>query len=201
VNARQTPRKRDRRKRLFTTIACSGCGTCCSEPIVPVTDSDVRRIARATGRAPESFVRFYSDDDMDFAAESGVWIRFPAGVRAMGLRRRKNRCLFLDDDMRCTIYQHRPRTCRTFPYQADLDESGALRRVTMNPIVKCRRRRVDDSPLTKLVRDSRAEDREDDRYYARVEIWNESVGGKKRMRDFLAFVERPAGARGKKSKR
>jgi Fe-S-cluster containining protein len=156
----------------FTTFECSRCSTCCCVPVVPVTDSDIKRIVAEKGKPVSSFVRFYSPSEMDFDSESDVWIRFPYGKRAMGLRRRKDRCIFLDDEKSCTIYKARPMTCRTFPYMIDFDENDKPVKSSLNRIVDCKAKRKKPSPITDVIENVYIEDEEDLLYFERIREWN-----------------------------
>ncbi len=172
---------------LYTMLECRRCSICCIEPIVPVTDSDVKRICRALKKPAERIVRFYSIKEMDYDPESALWIRFVQGKRAMGLRKRLSRCIFLDDTNNCLIYSHRPMTCRTFPYDIDLDQDDKPRKVKLNQIVSCSCKRKKRSSLEEVIKNVKAELKEDSKYYGQVERWNQhkapgTVG------DFLRFM-------------
>lgn len=171
----------------FTTYECSRCGTCCSVPVVPVTNSDIRRIASEIGKKASSFVRFYSPSEMDFDSESDVWIRFSYGKRAMGLRRRKDRCIFLNDEKSCTIYKARPMTCRTFPYMIDFDENDDPVKSSLNRIVDCKSKRKKPSPITDVIRNVYIEDEEDVSYFDLIREWNRKPQGG--TETFLAYLD------------
>lgn len=172
---------------MYTTVECSRCSICCREPIVPVTDSDIKRICKALKKPADRIVRFYSINEMDYDPESGLWIRFVQGKRAMGLRKRLSRCVFLDTKNNCSIYIHRPMTCRTFPYMIDLGQDDKPLKVKLNKIVSCSCKRRRRSSLEEVIKDIKVEFKEDSRYYKQVERWNErkepgTVG------DFLRFM-------------
>lgn len=174
-------------EQLFTTVECGRCGTCCTEPIVPVTDFDVLRICKALNLSAEKIVRFYSMQEMQYDPQADLWIRFPQGKRAMGLRKKLNRCMFLTDEKSCSIYINRPMTCRTFPYDIDLDEADNPVKVKLNRIVSCSCKRRKKSPLIEVVNNVRIELDNDDLYYDKIAIWNNSrpLGT---TRDFLRFI-------------
>lgn len=173
---------------LFTTVECGRCAVCCTEPIVPVTGSDVKRICKALDVPAKQIVRFYSIKEMEYDPQSDLWIKFPQGKRAMGLRKRFSRCMFLDDKKNCTIYNHRPMTCRTFPYVIDLDENDNPQKVKLNKIVSCSCKRRPKSPLQQTVNNVRIELNEDDLYYDQIDIWNKKkpLGTTK---EFLKYLE------------
>ncbi len=157
---------------LYTTVECKRCSICCREPVVPVTDSDLKRICKVLNKPAERIVRFYSIKEMDYDPESGLWISFVQGKLAMGLRKRLSRCIFLDDKNNCSIYSHRPMTCRTFPYVIDLDQDNKPLKVKLNKIVNCSCKRKRRSPLEEVIENVKVELREDSRYYEKVERWN-----------------------------
>lgn len=174
----------------FTTFECSRCGTCCSVPVVPVTDGDVRRICERTGRKASSFVRFYSPSEMDFDSESDVWIRFSYGKRALGLKRKNDACFFLNDRKLCDIYDSRPMTCRTFPYMVEFDENDLPVKASWNHIVDCKCRRKKPSPISQVINDVYKEDEEDDVYFDKVKQWNKkkSKSGTEGFLEFLGLL-------------
>jgi len=77
--------------RRHDRFRCTSCGDCCRIRIIPISREDIRRLEAAGYR--------------DFTAERGE----PA------MRRVNGRCVFLKDD-RCSVYEHRPRVCREFPF-------------------------------------------------------------------------------------
>lgn len=83
---------------------CTGCGDCCtgSSGYVWVNQAEIDALAQRLGLSATEFERRY--------------------VREVGVRRtlkeRKNfDCVFLDAETRkCTVYEDRPRQCRTWPF-------------------------------------------------------------------------------------
>jgi Fe-S-cluster containining protein len=83
---------------------CTGCGDCCTGApgYVWVNQAEIDALAQRLGMEVDAFERKY--------------------VREVGVRRtlkeRKNYdCVFLDAETRkCTVYEHRPRQCRTWPF-------------------------------------------------------------------------------------
>ncbi|MFM8572413.1 MAG: YkgJ family cysteine cluster protein [Pirellula sp.] len=93
--------------RAGLAFECTGCGDCCSGPkagFVWVDDQEIAAIAQIMGMA----------DDID-----GFEKRF---VRAVGNRKSlveysDGDCIFLDPKTRrCSVYEARPRQCRTWPF-------------------------------------------------------------------------------------
>ena len=172
----------------YTTIECSRCATCCIEPIVPVTNTDVRRICAFNGKTPSSIIRFYSPSEMEFDSESAVWVRFSYGKRALGLRKKNERCMFLNDQNLCSVYEARPMTCRTFPYQVDFDDDDQVSDVDLNLIVNCKSKIAPSSPLTEVIKNVRIEEEEDELYFDLIRKWNRKkiIGT---SREFLKFIK------------
>ncbi len=87
---------------------CSKCPAyCCTYDHIEVTDSDLTRLARHFGLAEKVAEKRFTR-----------WIE---GGKTRILRHRKDRifgtaCRFLDDKTRqCSIYDGRPKICRTYP--------------------------------------------------------------------------------------
>ncbi|MBD3347485.1 MAG: hypothetical protein GF401_20705 [Chitinivibrionales bacterium] len=165
---------------------CSNCAVCCTEPIVPVTDSDVHRITKRTGLRANQIVRFYSYSDADYDPEAGLWIRMPYGKRLLGLKKKNERCIFLSPQNLCTIYEFRPLTCRTFPFQEADSESG--QKLEINKAVKCRLKIADVKLQEGVMSQIARENSEDERYERKVRKWNRSGG--KSFDDYLRFMKR-----------
>ena len=79
-------------------IDCTACGNCCKELTPYLSKNDLEKIAEATRRNVEETIAAYTEKD-----ELGI-----ALAKDMP-------CCFLADN-KCTIYQHRPETCQSFPH-------------------------------------------------------------------------------------
>ena len=87
---------------------CAKCPAyCCTYPRTAVTDNDIKRLAKGLGKSV-AYVR-------------EKYTKVVQGERV--LRHKHDEifdtcCKFLDVETRkCTIYEHRPRVCRSFPGQ------------------------------------------------------------------------------------
>lgn len=104
-----------------TGFSCIMCGRCCSRlsdnsNLVLVSAPEVRRIIEGTGLSWDEIAEPYPEI-----------IEGPGGeifTFAWCLKRDKDKCRFLNDDSKCTIYEFRPLICRTYPFM--LDDSGLL---------------------------------------------------------------------------
>ncbi len=166
---------------------CARCGNCCIEPVAPVTDSDVRRLTKASGLPAGRIVRFYSGSEFDYESGRGGWVRLRYGRRVMGLRKPRGRCVFLNPDNRCSVYRARPMTCRTFPFEVMLDAGGEVYSLTLTEGEFCRHRPGKGTDPDYLRRTARREDAEDRAYHRRVASWNSSGPHGTRL-DFLRFL-------------
>ena len=177
-----------KRSSSFTLVQCQRCGTCCSEPIVPVTDSDVRRISAYLKKPVRKLVKFVSPAEISYDPDADLWIHFRYGKRAMTLRKVQNRCRFLSDKG-CAIYPARPLTCRTFPYDVVLQspKSRNIESFELLSIVNCKATVSKKASLAEVVENTRRELREDRRYHRIIKKWNRrrAAGG---TLDFLNFA-------------
>lgn len=121
----------------YLRFRCTGCGNCCKEPLLPLTDEDVRRIVRHTGDAPADIVRWVDKDGIDMDDEPDAFVMLRQGKRVMVLRHQKGACRYLGNDDRCTIYSGRPLGCRLFPFDAEFGPRGGLRRLKLVQATEC----------------------------------------------------------------
>ena len=104
-------------------FSCRRCTACCSpveedSNLVLVSAPEVRVILEATEMAWDDVCEPYPE-----------MIEVPSGCHytlAWALRRNEGRCIFLQDDGRCAIYEHRPWICRTYPFLLDGEELMAF---------------------------------------------------------------------------
>jgi Fe-S-cluster containining protein len=174
--------------RRVLAFRCTGCGSCCRGTCVVVTDADIRRIARGTGRAPREFVRFVGPDDVALGVRSGLWTTLGRRRAVMALLSTRRRCVFLGADERCTIYEHRPTGCRQFPFEVTLEDDGAIANASLSRIVECPHAwdgRVAERALSRVVG---ASERQNAAYVERVHAWNRARVGRRGAAAFLRFL-------------
>ncbi len=174
---------------MYPKVKCARCGTCCSEPIVPITHKDLERLVEYTGKAASDIVRFCSPSEMEYDPDAGLWIRFRYGKRAMVLKKRYERCIFLSSEPGCTAYPARPQTCRTFPYSVDTEagESGEEVEITLNKIVNCKAKKSSQIEIQTPLDDVYKENCDDYEYDQLVSRFNAS-GNQGGTADFLKFL-------------
>lgn len=157
--------------------------------MVMLTDADVRRIAVGTRRAAREFVQFVSEQEISIDKRSPWWIRFGAERRIMVLRwKGDTSCLFLDSSNRCTIYDHRPVTCREHPFNVTLSDTGGVRLVSLSRVVDCEHGwdgRVTRQDLRVV---QHWNDRQSDSYLQKVCLWNRRFGTQGSTSGFLRFL-------------
>ena len=78
-------------------INCTTCGNCCRNLSPYLTTEDLHHLNLATQLPVEEVITQYTETD-----EFGISLRHLP-------------CCFLKDN-KCTIYQHRPETCSSFPH-------------------------------------------------------------------------------------
>lgn len=88
--------------RLFKDAAnqinCRTCGNCCRELLPTLGDADVSRLATGLGTTPDEIVTQYVTRDV------GGDLTF-----------NRRPCPFLSGN-HCSVYEHRPDTCRSYPH-------------------------------------------------------------------------------------
>ncbi|MEM6329401.1 MAG: YkgJ family cysteine cluster protein [Planctomycetota bacterium] len=85
-------------------FTCTGCGDCCTGApgYVWLNKADIAAMAAAVGLEPDAFERRHVRQ---------------VGVRKSLKEHSNGDCVFLDSQTRgCTVYQARPRQCRTWPF-------------------------------------------------------------------------------------
>lgn len=117
---------------------CTGCGNCCKDPLLPLTDADVARITRKTGDAVTDIVRFVDRDAIDMDDEPEAFAALRQGKRVMILRHERGGCRYLGADNRCSIYNARPLGCRIFPFDPTFDRKGDVRRLQLIQATDCK---------------------------------------------------------------
>ncbi len=95
----QTPWYRDGLR-----FECTRCGNCCSGTpgTVRVSDSEIEALARHVSLGVDEFRAVYTR---------------PLRKGGISLREKRNQeCVFFDRKRGCTVYEQRPRQCRTWPF-------------------------------------------------------------------------------------
>ena len=183
------------KKHPHLSFRCTGCGNCCKEPLLPLTDGDVRRIAERTGEEPREFVRWVDRNGIEMDDEPEGFVMLRQGKRAMVLAHGRRGCRFLGPDDRCTIYSSRPLGCRIFPFDPTFGKDGKLRRLTLIQAADCRYAKDGDNDVDSLRSLHERHERAMERYEARIAEWNREQRRRRRngksaqtSREFLEFL-------------
>lgn len=174
--------------RKWLKFSCTGCGNCCRGTIVLITDGDVRRIMDGTGLPARDIVRFFSNVEM--SQRDSLWIHLGKRRVAMGLKWNASprRCTFLGDDNRCGIYEHRPVTCRSHPFEIKTNDNWGVTRLGISDVVDC----PHEWDGQHTVRDLKATERwncnQVEAFEGKVKAWNRKRSGKRSADEFLRFV-------------
>lgn len=181
--------------RELLKFRCTGCGNCCRDPLLPLTDADVRRITEHTGERARDVVRFIDRNGIDMDDEPEAFAILRQGKRVMVLRHTGGGCRYLDERDRCSIYKARPLGCRIFPFDPAFDRSGKLKRLKLIQATECRYEldgENDPDALRRLHERYEAATRS---YQEKIAEWNRVQLRRKRAgrqpqssREFLEFL-------------
>ena len=157
----------------YLKFRCTGCGNCCKEPLLPLTDSDIRRIVRHTGEAVTELVRWVDRNGIDMDDEPEAFVTLRQGKRVMVLRHTSGRCHYLGPDDRCTIYGQRPLGCRIFPFDPTFTDGGKLRRLKLIPATECKYELDGDNEVGSMQALHTKHLSTTNAYQAKVADWNQ----------------------------
>lgn len=174
--------------RKYLKFRCTGCGNCCRDTVVCLTDQDVGGIVDATGKSPLEFVRFFSEEEVQIAKRDPLWVRFDEGKAVMALRWKQGHCVFLDSENRCTIYEHRPVTCHDHPFNVTLSETGAVERITLSRVVPCPHEWDGHVTRRSLRAVQTWNERRQEAYSKKVRLWNRRCNGPRTRPAFLRYL-------------
>lgn len=179
----------------FLKFRCTGCGNCCKDPLLPLTDQDVARITKSTGDDATEFVRWVDRMGIDMDDEPEAFVRLRQGKRVMIMRQGKGGCHYLGPDDRCTIYGSRPLGCRVFPFDGTFAKDGKLRRLQLIQATDCQYE-LDGDNDPNAIRDlQQRHEGVTAKYQVRIAEWNKEQTRRKRQgksvqtaREFLSFL-------------
>lgn len=167
---------------------CTGCGNCCKGTAVYITPEDVHRIAEGTGKSPREFIRFFYDTFLTITKRDTFALRFGKQRAVMGLKWKSGHCMFLGEDNMCTIYDHRPVTCRQHPFNVTLSATGAVERLSLSRIVTCLYEMDGNVSKRHLSNLLNWNDRQTVAYEKTVKAWNKTDPKEPTRNAFLRFI-------------
>jgi Fe-S-cluster containining protein len=183
----------------YLAFRCTGCGNCCKDPLLPLTDVDLRLITNRTGDHPLEFVRWVGRSEIRLDDEPELFVRLRQGKRVMTLKHERGGCRYLGDDDRCTIYDRRPLGCRIFPFDPEFDRRGKLRRLRLIDATECEYELDGHNDPSRIKSLHERYELAAERYHARVADWNRAQTARRRTgraaqtgREFLSFLGFPS---------
>jgi Fe-S-cluster containining protein len=89
----------DLHQKTFKKIDCLDCANCCSTTSPIFRDVDIKRLSKHLKMKESQFVSAYlkMDEESDYVL-------------------RQSPCVFLGNDNKCSVYEHRPLACREYPH-------------------------------------------------------------------------------------
>lgn len=105
------------------TNSCKSCtARCCRGLAVVLTIPEAKRMVSEIGLPPEDFLEFSSNINSKETPHYPLLVSRNGSVEEWFIilrRRRKVECIFLNDDLACTVYANRPHVCRLYPFELD----------------------------------------------------------------------------------
>jgi Fe-S-cluster containining protein len=163
--------------------------------LLPLTDDDVRRIAKHTGDLPRDFVSWVDRHGIAMDDEPEAFVMLRQGKRVMVLRHQRGRCRYLGRDNRCTIYAKRPLGCRIFPFDPEFSRRGTLTRLALIQATECPYTLEGNTRVEALRALDNRHTEAQQRYHEKVAEWNRMQKTRRRQRqaartakEFLEFL-------------
>jgi Fe-S-cluster containining protein len=171
---------------------CAQCGTCCCDPVIELTDSDIKRLVKHTGLPADRLIKLYAKSDFTAVNDTEDWINLSYGKRQLGLRKKKDgACLFLSEERQCTAYEARPMACRVFPIDVFLEDNKVtdfdLSDVVRDKFIKCKQYPGKSNSYESFRLKAEQSGKETASFCRKIRQWNRNaeLGGKD---DFLKFL-------------
>jgi Fe-S-cluster containining protein len=183
----------------YLKFRCTQCGNCCKDPLLPLTDADIKRIVRHTSELSRELVRWVDKNGIDMDDEPEAFVSLRQGKRVMVLKHEGGGCRYLGADDRCTIYKHRPLGCRIFPFDPSFHETGKdagkLRRLKLIDATDCKYELDGDNDLEEIQTLHGKHQAATKSYQDKVATWNLRQAERKRRgrkaetaADFFEFL-------------
>lgn len=179
----------------YLGFRCTECGNCCKDPILPLTDVDVKRIMAGTGDSPDDIIKWVDRNAIDMDDEPEAFVMLRQGKRVMTMRQGRGGCRYLGADDRCNIYSIRPLGCRAFPFDPTFKRDGTLRRLKLIQATDCRYELDGHNDVDEMRQLHERYDAATNDYQDRVAEWNRAQRRRRRQgkaaqtaREFLEFI-------------
>jgi len=181
--ANQLTRRKMQSGEKFLKFRCTDCGNCCTDTLVPVTHLDIKRLMLGTKLPASQIAEFYKSSEFADEGEGLQFVELDLGARVMCLKKRydekeeREACKFYRDQ-RCTVYEHRPVTCRVWPFTLSLDSEGRrITKMSINDALPCPYELDGMNEPKQLIKNWTWDDQQDDEWEKSVKLWNDTHAG------------------------
>jgi Fe-S-cluster containining protein len=170
-----------KKTREVLKFRCTGCGNCCKDPLLPLTDADVKRISAHTGDSAAELVRWVDRFGIDMDDEPEGFVLLRQGKRVMVLAHEHGACRYLGKDDRCTIYKARPLGCRIFPFDPTFGKKdGKLRHLKLIQATDCKYESDGENDVDELRTLHENYESATHAFHERIASWNKAQRARKR---------------------
>ena len=87
-----------------------------------LTIPEAKRMVKELGLPPEDFLEFSTNIDSKLTPHYPLLVQHAGKVHEYFIilkRRQKRDCVFLQNDLKCGVYENRPAVCRLYPFELD----------------------------------------------------------------------------------
>jgi Fe-S-cluster containining protein len=171
-----------REKILF---GCNKCGECCKNMDVPLNHYDIQRLMQSgTKLEPDMIITLHPAlaDDFDAVLLYGEY-----NTLYLSNKLSDNSCIFLENNA-CTIYNHRPNSCRTWPFSKNSLNKLKIDSVADKTVSDC----CDKTPFKEHGKTLKTIDKGIDEvteYRKLLDKWNTEVENDPDKQDLETFVK------------
>lgn len=170
-------------------FSCGRGGQCCNRINVPLNCYDMERLAQNKPWEEWLDLIVLTREEIKGFGEETVPVHIDGKLMLPVLQAQKNEdCHFFARDQEgmgmCTIWQYRPRVCRTYPFESD--EKGKPVFIQEAIDIGCWKKGMGKQPDAGYIEDLRLLDEESDLDEKITTQWNEHGSGK--VADFVPFV-------------
>ena len=100
---------------------CLGCdGRCCKGLTVILTVPEALTLLKKTKLRPEQILEFSCQIDPNSVPHYPILVKQKNELKQYFIIiKRAKKCIFLDENNKCKIYENRPNVCRIYPFELD----------------------------------------------------------------------------------
>lgn len=159
-------------------FACHRCVRCCTKVRAQPTRTDIWRIIKATGMSPTEFLSPLVSGELDTDRDDEDWVKLGEEWVQFSLRHVNGRCIFLKKTRgamypHCSIYEHRPTLCRSFPFAAVCKKgTKVIHDVKLRKGTPCPQHKDGQIPKDAAILLALKEEEENDDHYRTIRVFN-----------------------------